>query len=112
MDVSKHKTKLKAYFRSVPDGVWITAYKLSQKTGLSLEEATAFLDEHVQKGIVDKRKAVRCPECGFLVKRVARDENLLEDELCYNCDSYFDARYNCTEDIYNISELCAMYFII
>lgn len=107
MDKAK-QSKLKGYFQSLLCGTWITARNLSRATGLTLQEATQFLDEHVQKGNADKRKAVRCPECGFIIKRITREEQA-SNEWCYNCDAHFDAKYNCTTDVYDVSQLRVMY---
>lgn len=80
---------LEDYFSSLIGGATknITVSKLSKALGFSPQVASRVLTKCKELGIVDVFYAIRCPECGMLIKKVSSIADIPSEPFtCYGCD--------------------------
>lgn len=71
----------------------ITAEKLCCATGVEYLECKHFLAEATDIGLLQKHYALRCPDCGMILKRATSIDDILhskEEFYCHFCDKIID----------------------
>ena len=81
--------KLREFFEQLTPNTSdkITAEKLASYMGVDFSEARNILMKCKKIGVLELQFAVRCPECGALIKQAKDFEELFNVDECYVCGS-------------------------
>lgn len=68
----------------------ITVNAISSTLDVYPDKAIEIMMELEKNDLVFRNYAVRCPECGTLIKKAEKLSDLLDEENCYSCENNFE----------------------
>lgn len=85
---ANEKQKLDDYLKEVLPNGYLSVSQTVQKTGIKEKNLIAVLTMLIEKDYLDLVYAIRCPECGHLLKRIENIKNFSYKQIdyCYACD--------------------------
>ena len=85
---ANEKQKLDDYLKEVLPNGYLSISQTVQKTGIKEKNLLAVLTTLVEKDYLDLVYAIRCPECGHLIKKIDNINNFPYEQIdyCYACD--------------------------
>lgn len=85
---ANEKQKLDDYLKEVLPNGYLSVSQTVQKTGIKEKNLIAVLTMLVEKDYLDLVYAIRCPECGHLIKKIDNVNNFSYKQIdyCYSCD--------------------------
>lgn len=90
------------FLMNISVGSYITISNFAIKTGIDYSEGIKVLEELSQEGILEKRLAVRCPDCGLLLDIVQPEDYVIGSYYCANCDTDFDITNDCVDVVFKV----------
>lgn len=90
------------YLMNVSDGSYIMISNFVIKTGIDYSESVKVLEELCQSGFLEKKLALRCPECGLLLDIVKPEKYEIGEQYCANCDEDLDITNDCVEVVFKV----------
>ena len=85
---ANEKQKLDDYLKEVLPNGYLSVSQAVQKTGIKEKNLLAVLTTLIEKDYLDLVYAIRCPECGHLIKKIdnVNDFSYKQIDYCYACD--------------------------
>lgn len=90
------------FLMNISAGSYITISNFAIKTGIDYSESVKVLEELSQGGFLEKMLAVRCPECGLLLKTIMPEDYAVDSQYCPNCDTNYDIDNDCVEVVFKV----------
>lgn len=85
---ANEKQKLDDYLKEVLPNGYLSVSQTVQKTGIKEKNLLAVLTTLIERDYLDLVYAIRCPECGHLIKKIDNVNNFSYKQIdyCYACD--------------------------
>lgn len=85
---ANEKQKLDDYLKEVLPNGYLSVSQTVQKTGIKEKNLLAVLTALIEKDYLDLVYAIRCPECGHLIKKIDNINHFPYEQIdyCYACD--------------------------
>lgn len=90
------------FLMNISVGSYITISNFTIKTGIDYSESVKVLEELSQGGFLERLLAVRCPECGLLLKIVQPENYAIGSQYCANCDMDSEITNDCIEVVFKV----------
>ena len=87
------------FLSSLSPGSKLTESKLMSNTDLDNQVIRSVLDKLLELEVLERSFAVKCPECGLLVKSFDKIYEIEKACKCYHCDTIFEVE---NDDVYVI----------
>lgn len=83
----------------------ITVSKFATSTEISLDSSSKVLSLLSDMGILTSNFAVRCPQCGLLIKMMENFTDIDTEILCYNCEQETEISSDNIEVVYTVEKI-------